>query len=145
MMARLDEHEVLFIDALRGLLALGVLITHSIDLGIAGVYGWDLTANPYPWNLLRVVAGHGGAFVWGFFVISGVCIQQSILRSLDAGSFTFSNSSIVLFLASREEMFRCNLIASITWPPQVNTGFSELIGSWNIMPIPPPLMLRSAS
>jgi peptidoglycan/LPS O-acetylase OafA/YrhL len=91
MMARLDEHEVLFIDALRGVLALGVLITHSIDLGIAGVYGWDLTANAHPWNLLRVVAGHGGAFVWGFFVISGVCIQQSILRSFDAGSFTISS------------------------------------------------------
>lgn len=87
MNSRLDEDSELLIDALRGIAAIAVLVTHAFDIGIAGVYGWDLAATPEGWRWARATIGHGGYWVWCFFVISGLCIHRSIARSLADGSF----------------------------------------------------------
>ena len=55
-----------------------------------------------------------------------------------SGNCTFSNSAIALCRASRASSLRCVRIASITWSPQVKTGFSDVIGSWKIIAISPP-------
>ena len=34
---------------------------------------------------------------------------------------------------------RCCFSVSINWRPMVSTGFREVIGSWNTMPISPPV------
>jgi hypothetical protein len=52
-----------------------------------------------------------------------------------SGSFTFSKSSIVLRFDSCSSKAKCSRIASITWWPQVNTGFNDVIGSWKIIAI----------
>lgn len=87
MRSRLDEDTETFIDALRGLAALGVLITHAVDIALAGIYGSSLVATPLPWRWVRASLGHGEFLVWCFFVISGLCIHQSISRSVTSGSF----------------------------------------------------------
>ncbi len=71
MRSRLDEDTETFIDALRGLAALGVLVTHAVDIGIAGVYGNDLLATPLPWRWARASIGHGGFMVWCFLFYPG--------------------------------------------------------------------------
>ena len=38
----------------------------------------------------------------------------------------------------------CTLTASPIWSPIVSTGFSEVIGSWKIIAISPPRILRSS-
>ena len=38
--------------------------------------------------------------------------------------------------------FRCSRIASVSWAPTVITGLSDVIGSWKIIAISPPRMLR---
>ncbi|MDG2122653.1 MAG: acyltransferase, partial [Verrucomicrobiales bacterium] len=87
MQNRLDKNTVIFIDAIRGLAALGVLITHCFDFGIRGVFGEELETAPDRWRWAAASIGHGGFFVWAFFVISGLCIQQSIARSLARDKF----------------------------------------------------------
>ncbi len=89
MKARLDKDAEMLIDALRGFAALAVLVTHAFDIGIAGVFGWDLAATPEGWRWARVSIGHGGFWVWCFFVISGLCIHRSIARSVEDGTFTW--------------------------------------------------------
>ena len=89
MKSRLDEDSETFIDAFRGLAAWGVLLTHAIDIGIAGVYGQDMTLTPISWRWARASIGHGGFLVWCFFVISGLCIHQSIARSVETGTFSW--------------------------------------------------------
>lgn len=87
--SRLDSDTETFIDALRGFAAICVMITHSVDLGVAGVFGWEPSANPESWRWARASIGHGGYWVWCFFVISGFCIQQSIARSVRENRFSF--------------------------------------------------------
>ncbi len=90
MTAQLDKDSEAFIDAARGFAALAVLITHSLDFGIRGVYGLDLVNAPDVWRWMAASIGHGSFFVWGFFVISGFCIHLSILRSKQMGTFNWS-------------------------------------------------------
>ena len=89
MERRIGNDTELFIDALRGIAALWVLLTHAVDLGIARVYGWELLDNPVGWRWVRAIFGHGAFAVWAFFIISGLCIHQSIQRSIACGNFSW--------------------------------------------------------
>ncbi len=81
----IDAHSAVFIDVLRGLAALGVLITHGIDLGLAGAFGGDLQSAPAGWRWVGATIGHGSLLVWCFFVLSGLCIHDSIARAMAGG------------------------------------------------------------
>lgn len=85
----LDRSGELFIDALRGVAALMVLLAHGIMLGLRGIYGNDPAQMPEGWHWLLSSFGFGGFWVWAFFVISGLCIQQSIARSVERGTYTW--------------------------------------------------------
>ena len=92
----LDRHSEAFIDLLRGVAALMVMLGHSTGLAIRGVYGEDPAGMPVQWRWLHSTLGFGGFWVWAFFVMSGLCIQQSIARSLERGTFAWSS-----YLAAR--------------------------------------------
>ncbi len=89
MTAPLDKDSEAFIDATRGLAALTVLITHSLDFGIRGVYGHDLANAPPSWRWMAASIGHGSFLVWCFFVVSGLCIHLSIRRGTQMGAFNW--------------------------------------------------------
>lgn len=85
----MDKRSELFIDALRGIAAVMVLIAHGIMLALRGIYGTDPAQMPEGWRWLLASFGFGGFWVWAFFVVSGLCIQQSVARSAERGSYTF--------------------------------------------------------
>lgn len=89
MTHRLDEDSELLIDAVRGIAALLVMMTHTFDLSVADVFGWEMLSSPEGWRWARASFGHGGFWVWCFFMISGLCIQQSIVRSVRENSFSW--------------------------------------------------------
>lgn len=89
----IDKDTEAFIDAFRGLAAFGVLVTHAVDLGIRGAYGQDLTAAPVVWQWAAATVGHGSFLVWGFFVVSGLCIHLSVGRSIGHGGFSWTGYS----------------------------------------------------
>lgn len=84
---RLDQDTEAFIDAFRGLAALGVLVTHSCDLGIRTALGDDLSGAAVGWQWAAATIGHGSFLVWGFFLVSGLCIHLSIARSSAEADF----------------------------------------------------------
>jgi peptidoglycan/LPS O-acetylase OafA/YrhL len=87
MPARLDKDTEAFIDAIRGLAAIAVLVSHCFDFGIRAAFGHDINSAPESWQILLATVGNGSFFVWLFFVISGLCIHRSIARSMRHGSF----------------------------------------------------------
>lgn len=84
---RLDNDATLWIDALRGVAALMVLLSHGFEFAVAEVFGWDPQMTPGAWRFARASLGNGDFWVWLFFVISGLCIHRSIAGSLQSGSF----------------------------------------------------------
>ena len=53
----IDPHSAVFIDVLRGLAALGMLITHGVDLGLRGALGADLSHASTGWRWVgRMIA-----------------------------------------------------------------------------------------
>lgn len=84
---RFDDDMILFIDLLRGLAAIMVMFGHALDLSTASTYSWDLHQNPPFWCLIRSSIGNGIFWVWCFFIISGMCIHQSIARSVESQTF----------------------------------------------------------
>ncbi|MCB1225278.1 MAG: acyltransferase [Verrucomicrobiales bacterium] len=82
---RVDAGAERFIDLMRGVAALAVMMTHIIDLVITDFYGWTFAENPPGWRWLRAIGGTGENWVWLFFLISGFCIQLSLRRDLESG------------------------------------------------------------
>lgn len=84
---RFDDDMILFIDLLRGFAAIMVMFGHALDLSIASTFSWDLHENPPFWCFIRSSIGNGVFWVWCFFIISGMCIHQSIARSVESKTF----------------------------------------------------------
>jgi peptidoglycan/LPS O-acetylase OafA/YrhL len=111
----LTEQRMLWIDFLRGLAALLVMVCHALDLSWRSIVGADpqhfspLQRLGYAWVAL------GEFWVWCFFVISGFCIHQSIRKSLEKGQFRWK--SYLLARASRiYPLFLLGLaLAYFTW------------------------------
>ncbi len=112
---KLDEDTELFIDALRGIAAFMVLATHALDLGIAGVFGWEISTNPQGWQWVRATLGHGGFWVWSFFVISGFCIHQSIARSGNGRPISWSKYALARVTRIYPLFLIGLLLAALTW------------------------------
>ena len=121
---RFPEDTVLLIDVIRGLAALMVLFTHAFDLSVVDAYGWDLKKNPDIWRLARAIFGDGAFGVWCFFIISGMCIHQSIARSIESGTFRWR--SYVLARVTRiYPLFLLGLVlAVVAW--ELHEDWSEL-------------------
>ncbi len=126
---RFPEDTVLLIDLMRGIAALLVLCTHAFDLSVVDAYGWDLSKDPDIWHLARAVFGDGAFGVWCFFIISGMCIHQSIARSIESGTFRWR--SYVLARVTRiYPLFLLGLVlAIVAW---------ELHEDWSAVGAPHP-------
>lgn len=112
---RLDKDSEAFIDALRGLAALAVLVSHSVDFAIRSVYGRELYDAPKIWRLASATIGHGSFWVWCFFVVSGLCIHMSISRAVANGTFTW-RSYVVARITRIYPLFMLGLLlAIIAW------------------------------
>jgi peptidoglycan/LPS O-acetylase OafA/YrhL len=112
---RFDDDMVLFIDLLRGIAAIMVMFGHALDLSTASTFSWDLHQNPPFWCLIRSSIGNGVFWVWCFFIISGMCIHQSIARSVETQTFRWRNY-IVARLTRIYPLFLLGLVlAYIAW------------------------------
>ena len=85
---RLDKDSELLLDALRGLAAFVVLFAHGFELAAGSAFGWH-TPNTEGWRWARAILGNADWCVWGFFVISGICIHRSIARGVASGKFNW--------------------------------------------------------
>lgn len=81
------------IDLLRGFAALMVFIGHGVEVTLNAtlIHGDEPPSASV--QLLLSTLGSGGYWVWGFFIISGLCIHQSISRSHARGSFSWQEYS----------------------------------------------------
>lgn len=112
---RFDDDLVLFIDLLRGIAAILVMFGHALDLSTATTFSWDLHANPPFWCFIRSSIGNGVFWVWCFFIVSGMCIHQSIARSVESGTFRW-RSYIVARITRIYPLFSLGLaLALIAW------------------------------
>lgn len=112
---RLNEDSELMIDAVRGIAALLVMMTHTFDLSVADVFGWEMRDSPEGWRMARATFGHGGYWVWCFFMISGLCIQQSISRGVREHTFTWPKY-VLARITRIYPLFLSGLaLAVITW------------------------------
>ena len=90
----IDAHSAVFIDAVRGLAAFGVLVTHGVDLGVRGALGPNLENASAGWRWIAATLGQGSFFVWCFFVLSGLCIHDSIARSMAGGNLDWRRYAV---------------------------------------------------
>lgn len=115
MTSRLDNDSEAFIDALRGLAALAVLVSHSVDFGVRGVFGQDLHDAPGIWRWAAASIGHGSFWVWCFFVVSGLCIHRSIGRSMESRTFSWRRYAAARITRIYPLFLLGLLLAVITW------------------------------
>lgn len=112
---RIDTGTERLIDALRGLAALMVFLTHAVDLAISQVHGWEFGDNPPLWRELRAVFGTGEHWVWCFFVVSGFCIHLSIARSVREGRFQLGTYVLARLTRIYPLYLLGFLLAAFTW------------------------------
>ena len=105
----------LAIDLYRGIAALLVMLAHALTLALKASHGANQDAYPWISRLIGASLGSGTFWVWGFFVLSGFCIHQSIAR--DQQRHTFSLSRYALGRATRiYPVFLVGLgLAVISW------------------------------
>ncbi|MBB5039576.1 acyltransferase family protein [Prosthecobacter dejongeii] len=122
MPRRLDKDTELMIDALRGVAALLVFFTHAFDLAVSDAYGWNYASNPEGWRWARASLGHGGFFVWCFFMVSGVCIHLSISQSLANRQFSWRHYAVAR-ISRIYPLFLLGLVlAVLAWALHENFG-----------------------
>lgn len=73
----ISNNEMIGIDILRGILAILVLMFHSIDV---------LPEESY--EKLKLILSPGAFWVFGFFVLSGFCISLSVYREISKEAYT---------------------------------------------------------
>ncbi|GEP44592.1 acyltransferase family protein [Brevifollis gellanilyticus] len=103
------------IDALRGIAAVMVLLSHCFDLAIADKFGWNYADTPAGWRLARATIGHGGFWVWSFFMISGICIHRSIMKGMQDGTFSWRTYGLARLTRIYPLFLLGLLLAVITW------------------------------
>jgi peptidoglycan/LPS O-acetylase OafA/YrhL len=90
--AKMDPHAIAGIDLLRGVFAFLVLLAHSWHEAIIAIYGDWFFPQHHPTTLIRALMENtlGDAFLWvmGFFVLSGFCIQRSVMTSQLRGNYS---------------------------------------------------------
>lgn len=146
----MDESTSAGLDLLRGLLAVLVLLSHAFRQTVTRSE-WA-TSDAFLIRVLQASVGQGLVWVMGFFVISGLCIQMSIRRSLEMGTWSFSDylrarfSRIYpLFLVGiaacllaewlnpRPDLFSWGRVAGYFFMLQGFTGYTEHFApSWSL-------------
>lgn len=111
----------LFIDLLRGIAAVLVFVSHVVSPALMAMLGEDKELWSAGWQLVGATAGSGGFWVRCFFVISGLCIHLSIMRSLDAGGFRLGS----YFMARLTRIYPMFLVALA-----VALVASFFVGTW---------------
>jgi peptidoglycan/LPS O-acetylase OafA/YrhL len=130
MKQRFDRGSELMIDAVRGIAALLVLVTHSVDIAVSDVFGWSYDDNPEKWRWMRAVMGHGGYWVWCFFVISGLCIHRSIARSVAEGTFQWRRYLLARIMRIYPLFLLGLALAIVPWLLHADAGSSPEINPW---------------
>ncbi len=92
-----NQDTVLALDLLRGFAAFMVMVSHIVTPPLEKLFGKDLATYPWPWQCVRITLGSGIFWVWGFFVISGFCIHQSIRSALSRCSYSHSHYTLARF------------------------------------------------
>jgi peptidoglycan/LPS O-acetylase OafA/YrhL len=91
----MDVKTVAGIDLLRGLFAVFVVVSHAWKWAVIVRYGSvELPALSQFSRAIHNTIGHGGYWVIGFFVLSGFCIQQSVMNSQARGAYTVKRYSL---------------------------------------------------
>lgn len=81
------------IDFMRGGFALMVMLAHNFEVTCLrfGVDYERAGEARNPWNWLTATLGHGAFWVGGFFILSGLCIQWSVLGMLKRKSHSLKS------------------------------------------------------
>lgn len=125
MTTRLEPDTELFIDALRGIAALMVLVCHAFELVMAERFGWNPDAAPGLWRFARASLGNGDFWVWCFFVISGLCIHRSIARDMAAGRFSWRRYALARITRLYPLFLLGLLLAIAAWSLGLDFGEAE--------------------
>lgn len=108
-----DQALITFVDLLRGLLALMVLLAHGLESAHLALPSASFPA------VLDFTLARGGYWVSGFFVLSGFCIHRSILAQLAQGSGLATGYYALARISRIYPVYLVALIlalASSTWP-----------------------------
>jgi peptidoglycan/LPS O-acetylase OafA/YrhL len=112
-----------FINRLRGLLAIGVAISHV--MGIAGAY--PTTPDSFQNALLPLFMFTGFNYVLGFIVLSGYCIARSTLTR--AGNFSLAQYAVLRATRIYPALIVCAVIAGVV--ELIFLGNPLRIAVWN--------------
>ena len=103
------------IDFLRGALAILVLLSHSIEATVTTAER-SIGHAPESWLTLENTFGRGAFWVFGFFVISGFCIQLSVNRSLSRSGRLDSRRYLLARITRIYPLYAIGLILAVaTW------------------------------
>ena len=73
------------------------------------------------------------------------CEGKALILYSGSGMPTSSSSAIARFRAAPGDSPMCSWRTSLSWKPAVNTGLSEVIGSWKIIDMSAPRILRNST